>query len=92
MSALVSLLYLTLEIPYTIVVALLWLFRLNCSLGLIALIWFLVVFSFQRVLDARMRQCNLTKLGLIDKRSRFNYEFMEKIREARVIHSESLMI
>lgn len=39
-----------------------------------------------------MAECNKTKLGLIEKRAKFNYEFMEKIREARVIHSESLMV
>ena len=71
-----SVLYLGCEIPYTIGVAIIWLFGLNISLGVIALYWFLVIFLLQRSLDDRMKLCNLTKLGLIDKRSKVNYECM----------------
>ena len=66
-------LYLGCEIPFTIGVTLIWLFNLNLSLGVIALYWFLVVFLVQRALDDRMKLCNLTKLGLIDRRSKLNY-------------------
>jgi hypothetical protein len=71
-----SVLYLGCEIPYTIGVAIIWLFGLNISLGVIALYWFLVVFLVQRTLDDRMKLGNLAKLGLIDQRSKLNYEFM----------------
>lgn len=71
-----SVLYLGCEIPYTIGVAIIWLFGLNISLGVIALYWFLVIFLLQRSLDDRMKLCNLTKLGLIDRRSKVNYECM----------------
>lgn len=78
-------LYLGVEIPFTIGVAIIWLFSINTYLGLIALYWFLVIFLVQRALDDRMRKCNLTKLRLIDQRSKLNYEFMEKITLSRIV-------
>ncbi len=65
--------YLGCEIPFTIGIAIIWLFGLNFSLGLISIYWFAVIFLVQRVLDDRMKHCNITKLGLIDKRSKLNY-------------------
>ena len=75
-NSLFSVLYLGCEIPFTIGVTIIWLFDLTISLGIIALYWFVVVFLLQRALDDRMKLCYLTKLGLIDKRSKLNYEFM----------------
>jgi hypothetical protein len=74
-----KILYLAVEIPFTIGVAIIWLFLLNPYLGFIAMYWFAVIFLVQRVLDDQMHHCNITKLRLIDERSKLNYEFMEKI-------------
>jgi len=87
-----SILYLAVEIPFTIGVAIIWLFLLNAYLGFIALYWFIFIFLVQRVLDDRMHHCNITKLKLIDERSKLNYEFMEKITFARTIRAESLLV
>lgn len=91
-SNLFGMLYLAVEIPFTLGVAVIWLFALNFYLGVIALYWFLIIFLLQRALDDRMQRCNLTKLRLIDQRSKLNYEFMEKITLARVVRAESLMV
>ena len=65
--------YLLIEIPFTIGIALIWLFKVGSFVGLIAVYWFIVIFLIQRSLDDNMHKCNLTKLKLIDQRSRLNY-------------------
>jgi ABC-type multidrug transport system fused ATPase/permease subunit len=64
------------EIPFTIIVALVLLFIQDIKYGFIGLYWFLIIFFVQRALDDKMTHCNLTKLSLIDKRSKVNYEIM----------------
>lgn len=39
-----------------------------------------------------MTHCNATKLDLIDKRSKINYEMLFGMREARMIGWEDVMI
>lgn len=85
-------LYLAMEIPFTIGIAIIWLFKLGSFLGIIAVYWFVVIFLMQRSLDDRMHKCNLTKLRLIDQRSKLNYEFMESIELARIIRFESMLV
>ena len=86
-SAMTSSLHLTVEIPFTITVAIILLFTLNFSLGFITIFWFIIIFLLQGVLARKMGHCNLTKHELIHQRSKFNYEFMEKVSKARVVHA-----
>lgn len=80
------------EAPLTIIVALIMLFVENRTYGFIGVYWFLIAFLLHRELDQKMTHCNATKLGLIDKRSKVNYEMLFGMREARMIGWEDVMI
>lgn len=73
MYLLFSQFYNAFEIPFTLVVALLMLFMQDLKYGFIGLYWFLIAFFLQRLLDSRMKDCNITKLRLIEQRSKLNY-------------------
>ena len=60
--------------------------------GFIGVYWFLIAFLLHRELDERMTECNSTKLGLIEKRSKINYEVLDCIKEAKIIGWEDVLI
>lgn len=39
-----------------------------------------------------MTHCNQTKLGLIEKRSKINYEILNEIRQAKIIGWEDVIV
>ena len=77
-------LYLCFEAPTTVIGAMILLFLESPSYGMIAIYWFIIAFFLQRELDGRMAHCNATKLKLIDKRSQVNYEFLKKVKAAKL--------
>jgi hypothetical protein len=83
--------YIIFEAPFTVLVALGMIFFESATSGVIAIYWFLIAFFLQRELDGKMMHCNLTKLGLIDQRSKVNYELMKKIKSAKLAGCESLL-
>ena len=84
--------YMIVEAPFTIVVAIVLLFRESHVYGFIGIYWFIIAFLVQRELDSKMIHCNQTKLKLIDQRSKTNYELFERIKEAKIIHYEDLIV
>jgi ABC-type multidrug transport system fused ATPase/permease subunit len=84
--------YLFFEVPFTIIVAIIMLFVESKRYGFIAVYWFVIAFLLQRELDGRMTHCNKTKLRLIEKRSSINYELLDKMKEAKVIGYQNLIV
>ncbi len=80
------------EAPLTVVVALIMLFVQSRTYGFIGVYWFLIAFLLHRELDQRMTHCNATKLGLIDKRSKINYEMLFGMTNARIAGWEDVII
>ena len=84
--------YFIFEAPLTILIALTMLFVEDKVYGFIGVYWFLIAFLLHRELDENMTHCNATKLGLIEKRSKINYEILEGIKEAKLIGWEDIII
>jgi hypothetical protein len=72
--------YLVIEAPFTIVVAIILLFRESHIYGMIGIYWFVIAFLVQRELDSKMKHCNQTKLSLINERSKINYDLFGMIK------------
>jgi ABC-type multidrug transport system fused ATPase/permease subunit len=68
------------------------LFAENSAYGFIGVYWFLIVFLLHRELDGKMAHCNTTKLGLIERRSKENYEMLFGMREAKLVGWEDVMV
>lgn len=77
-------LWMLLEIPVTLVVAVVLLFRESLSFGIVGLYWIIIVFFLQREISDRLIETTLEKHGLMEDRAKFNYEIMQKIRLARL--------
>lgn len=84
--------YFIFEAPLTIAIALILLFIEDRAYGLIAGYWFLIAFLLHRELDEHMTHCNATKLALIEKRSKINYEVLDGIKQAKLIGWEDMMV
>ena len=72
--------HLLFQAPFTIIVAIIMLFYESKTYGFIGVYWFLIAFLLHRELDEKMTHCNATKLGLIEKRSKLNYEMLDCIK------------
>ena len=89
---LISNLYLIIQAPFIIIVAILMLFYESSTYGFIAIYWFLIAFLLHRELDEKMTHCNSTKLDLIKDRSKINYEMLDCMKEAKIIGWEDVLI
>ena len=52
----------------------------------------MIAFLVQRELDSKMTHCNDTKLKLIEARSKINYDILGKIRVAKLLGHQELLI
>jgi hypothetical protein len=62
-----------LEIPFTLVAAVVMLFVEKISYGLVGLYWLVLVFFLQRWLSEKMAASSRVKLRLIEQRAACNY-------------------
>jgi hypothetical protein len=84
--------YMAIQAPFTIICTIYLLYLQNYKYGLIGIYWFIIAFLIQRELDSKMTHCNDTKLKLIEARSKINYDIIGKIRTAKLLGHEELLI
>ncbi len=84
--------YMAIQAPFTILLTIYLLYLENYKYGLIGIYWFVIAFLIQRELDQKMKHCNDTKLKLIEARSKVNYDIIGKIRTAKLLGHQDLLI
>lgn len=67
------------DVPFTIIASIVLLFSESISFGIVGLYWIFLIFFLQRWLTELMAQSLNRKLRLTEKRSRVNYETMDKM-------------
>lgn len=81
-----------LDIPLTLGIAIILLFLESTTFGLVGLYWIVIMFFLQSWLSDQLARCNRNKKMLMEERSRFNFEAIQKIKEARLDHAETILL
>lgn len=84
--------WMLLDIPLTLIVAIVLLFMESATFGFVGLYWIIVMYFLQRWLSDQLGRSIRIKNALVEERAKFNYETMQQIQEARLDHSESILL
>jgi hypothetical protein len=68
--------WMLLDIPLTLIVAIVLLFMESATFGFVGLYWIIVMYFLQRWLSEKLGRCIRVKNGFVEERAKFNYETM----------------